>query len=286
MKYRLIIALILACVTSKVIQAQSYPQFSFYGASQAEELFHKYTNDYDRYLSSKLYYLLFSSDDGEIDNGSIIALYNMYLYEYTSTIKYIASDKSLFDFLDADFGSELIDVKDYILYFESPVKKIDPLVFSEDLQLISFPKIKGIIYESSPDIRVDNLSNIDGYNVIDHKVLLDDNNKMIVAATAGDDLFVIPDGIEHIGEGALRGSHCSELVIPASVKSIGEKALDNCPFLRSIQLNSSTPGEYLTPAVFGTTPLSMITFYVPKASLKDYKKKFPSFKKQFKAAKL
>ena len=286
MSIRNLLPFFIACFVSYALNAQYRPQLSFFGGEDAEELFQSSKNDNSLYLKSKLYLLFSDSESGQLDKGDLLALYNIYMYERSSIIEVEMSQLDIDEFVSSlDFGATIAYVYDGGIYFESPVKRIDSRLFNLGLTSVTLPRIKGIHYESSPDINVENLVYIDGFNVIDHKVLLNDEGKMIVAATVGDESFTIPDCVTSIGAGALRGSQCQSIVIPESVKSIGEHTLDSCLELTNVHLKSTIPGDYLTQAVFGCTPLSDITFFVPKSALKAYKKAYPSLKKQFKKAK-
>ena len=286
MKTRILILWVIACFVPSVLKAQYHPQISFYGADQAEALFNQSSNDLELYLNSASYLVKSFIISEKLDSGDLLALYNMYLYERSSIIEvdyFGGIDEELVS--SFDFGAKCAEFEDDCLYFESPVTRIDSRLFTKNLRGISLPRIQGITYESSPEINVENLAFIEGYHVIDNKVLLDDYGKMIVAATASEESFTIPDCIEYIGDGAVRGCTCQSILIPESVKSIGKEAFSSCFQLKSVYLASPIPGDYLTSEVFGSTPLSSITFFVPQSALKYYKKAYPALKKQFKKAK-
>lgn len=87
----------------------------------------------------------------------------------------------------------------------------------------------------------------------------------------------LPEGLLSIGEGAFgngsmldkRNTSLTEVVIPSTVKSIADAAFGYCNALKAITLKPTTPPNF-GDGVFGGCS-SERTFYVPMASVTDYK---------------
>ena len=100
--------------------------------------------------------------------------------------------------------------------------------------------LKDIIIDgTSTTVKVENstLSSLDGKNIY------------YVLPSEGVSEFVIPDGVEEIGDYAFDGKkNIGKVVIPASVKKIGQYAFRNCSNLKSIEFNGTgiitTIGNY------------------------------------------
>lgn len=71
--------------------------------------------------------------------------------------------------------------------------------------------------------------------------LLSANGRRLVAVPAAKKFFVIPDGVETIGDYAFCNSSVAELAIPESVKEIGTGAFSHCKALRKISFAGDAP---------------------------------------------
>lgn len=88
-----------------------------------------------------------------------------------------------------------------------------------------------IIDGTSTTVKVENstLSSLDGKNIY------------YVLPTEGSNEFVIPDGVEEIGDYAFDGKkNIDKVVIPASVKKIGQYAFRNCTNLKTIEFKNKS----------------------------------------------
>lgn len=279
--------------STECILGQSLPQFSYYGS-------------YD--LSSSLQS---KNDTEEADNAELAALlgkifevsekqqielwYRVYEIEHTSEIRYNTTNDACLIFqcvdsvrtgLPVDFGTPLIanqrdENGQYRLRFASPVLIIDPALFSQNVESIQLPMNDNMEYRSSKNIDVSNLSSISGKDVIDSRFLIGKNKTLVIGALNGCPICEIPNSIETIGKGALRGAPVEKVIIPNSVSEISAFAFENCFDLKSLVINNENV-IYISDKAFGETPLKDLSIYVPKVALKEYKKRYPSMKKSLK----
>ena len=78
------------------------------------------------------------------------------------------------------------------------------------------------------------------------------------------------DGLESIGADAFSGTGLTEVVIPASVKSIGKNVFDLCDELVFIEDRAETP-QTLTEDILGEESYDYVELRVPAASVEAYK---------------
>lgn len=79
----------------------------------------------------------------------------------------------------------------------------------------------------------------------------------------------IPDGLEAIGVSAFAGSAIKEIVLPASLKIIGNNAFYNCTKLETLVSLNLTPPTLGTNVFIGVNK-TVCTLYVPKSSISLY----------------
>ena len=243
---------------------------------------------------------------GDLSNKEKLQLcYRMYEIEHTSKIVYAtvdekrlplqtSDDSARLDLLPVDFGAALEDNDDdviddedgveFSLWFAAPVTKIDPAIFSAAVTRIVLPSVDRLEYRASAASCVRNLAEIKGKDVVDNHLLVNRRGELIVAAVAGRARYDIPSQVTKIGDGAFRGCTLQEIYIPGSVKQIGEKAFDMCEELQSVYLFAPVPIQ-IAPSAFSSDKSLKYKVYVPKESLKLYKKQCPSLKKRLKAMK-
>lgn len=87
--------------------------------------------------------------------------------------------------------------------------------------------------------------------------------------------FAIPDGVNEISEWAFQGSDISSIVIPGSVKVIGERAFASCNQLESVKILSKSLTEYGANAFLNNASGRKI--YVPEESVETYKAGWPAY---------
>ncbi len=277
-------------------QPPSNPQYSFYGDYDLSTLVSKTANDMEKSTEIARYILIVMLNDA--DEKYLIDLYRqLYEIEHTSMIFYTTSDQKGLPFLckdsiktaldkEVDFGSALVEKNErtanrFQLGFASPITKIDPQIFTETVTSIKLPATDFLTYTSSPDINVKNLAHIDGKDVVDNTLLIDKNGVLIVAAVADYTEYEIPNQVKVIGSGAFRGCTLQTIVLPESIEKIEDAAFAECTNLQSVTIQSKEPISFASNA-FGNNISQTLTLYVPKSSLKQYRKSLPSLKKQIK----
>ena len=285
--------LLLFCCSFLQMKAQSYPQYEFYGDYDLSFLNQNAKNDADESERTELVLLL--AKYFELSDKHLVDLYyRMYQIEHTSVIKYNTIDDSPLDFLcedsvgasiPVDFGTPLIsnnkkESEYYNLKFASRVTKIASELFSPNVVTIKLPSSDSLLYSSSSDICVSNLTKIEGYDVYDYSALINKEDVLIVAATKGKNTYMLPECVKGLGAGSLRGSTLSNIIIPSNVTSIGKNAFDQTSITSFFFMSTEVP--QMDDSSFGNLVDSNVTIYVPKKSQKDYKKKLPSLKKQIK----
>lgn len=300
------IILTLACVlVANTLYGQNYPQVTFYGTSDLSSLIGKAENHVEEYNNARIEIVL-SSLFGELDEKKNLELYyKMYLIEHTSELHYTMNDggKLYFyctnpdekddDYADfmkgdkVDFGTPLVKVeqtKEGVnhMRFESKVTQIDPAIFQDGVTEIRFPYNEGMKYLTSKNTSVRDLRSIKGKDVIDNALLVSQNKTLIAGAFASKDEYVFPEGVDTIGEGAMRRNTLSSITFPATLKRVEAYALEGCENLRFISFPSSDIVQFSVDA-FGDAIPTDIEFKVSKKLLKQYKKTYPDLKKQFKA---
>lgn len=300
------IILTLACVlVANTLYGQNYPQVTFYGTSDLSSLIGKAENHVEEYNNARIEIVL-SSLFGELDEKKNLELYyKMYLIEHTSELHYTMNDggKLYFyctnpdekddDYADfmkgdtVDFGTPLVKVeqtKEGVnhMRFESKVTKIDPAIFQDGVTEIRFPYNEGMRYQSSKTISVCDLHTIKGKDVIDNTLLVDKGKTLIAGAFATKETYEFPDGVEAIGEGAMRRNTLTSVTFPATLRSVEEYALADCANLNTVSFTSSEMVQ-ISEKAFGDVVPAVVVLKVPKKLLKQYKKTFPMLKNHFKA---
>ena len=279
--------------------SQTNPQFGFNAESDYSE-FTNTGNDYSDYLLSRVLVAFV----GDLSNKDKLQLcYRMYEIEHTSKIVYAtlddkplplqtSDDSARLDLLPVDFGAaledndedEIEDGVEFSLWFAAPVTKIDPAIFAAPVTRVALPSVDRLEYRASAASCVRNLVEIKGKDVVDKHLLVNRRGELIVAAVAGRTRYDIPSQVTKIGDGAFRGCTLQEVYIPGSVKQIGEKAFDMCEELQSVYLFTPVPIQ-IAPSAFSNEKSLKYKVYVPKESLKLYKKQCPSLKKRLKPMK-
>lgn len=288
-KYFLILSFILA---TEHICGQTHPQFSYYGSYDLLSSM-KYKNDVEEADKARFSALLGKIFDIN-EKQQLDLWYRVYEIEHTSEILYrtVNGDCLLFQCKDSvrngmpvNFGAPLIanqrkENGSYRLRFSSPVSIIDPSVFNKNVEFIKLPMNDNLEYKSSGNMDVSNLTTIYGKDVVNIKYLVSKTHTLIAGALKGCRMCEIPNSVEVIGIGALRGAQIEEIIIPNSVAVISAYAFENCYELKKIVINSENVIR-IDDNVFGQTPFKDIAIYVPKATLKEYKKRYPNMKKSF-----
>lgn len=286
-----IMYLIFLCCTYLPVIGQTNPQYAFYGNYDLSFLNQNAKNDADEIERTEIV-LLFGKYFGLNDKYLVDLYYRVYQLEHTSVIKYNTIDDVPLNFqcvdsldlgLHVDFGTSLISNNkngsdSYNLRFASPVLKIASELFSPNVVTVKFPSTDSLLYSTSSDICVSNLTKIEGYDVYDYSALINKEGFLIVTATKGKNTYMLPECVKGIGTGALRGSTLSNLIIPSNVTSIGKNAFDQTSITSFFFMSTEVP--QMDESSFGSLVNSNVTIYVPKKSLKNYKKKLPFFKKQ------
>jgi hypothetical protein len=90
--------------------------------------------------------------------------------------------------------------------------------------------------------------------------------------------IIFPDSLQVIGHRVFEGcTSLKSLSFPASLRSIDFRTFDNCKKLEVIEIYAQTPPKIINPSSPGWRFMDdseMVTLYVPKESLKEYKKAF------------
>lgn len=296
-KFFLIISFILA---TEHICGQTHPQFSYYGYDWLSLI--EYENDVEeadkKEKSAKfgeIYGISRSDDKFDIGIEQILELwYRVYEIEHTSEILYRTKNDDCLMFqckdsvrngIPVDFGTQLIANQRkengcYRLRFANPVSIIDPSIFNKNVEFIKLPMNDNLEYKSSGNMDVSNLRTIYGKDVVSTQFLVSKNKTLIAGALKGCMMCEIPNSVESIGIGALRGALVEEIIIPSSVKIISAYALENCYELKKIVINGENVIT-IDDNAFGQMPFKEILIYVSKAALKEYKKRYPKMKKSF-----
>lgn len=101
----------------------------------------------------------------------------------------------------------------------------------------------------------------------------DNCNALIETATntilRGSSSTVIPNSVTTIGRNAFRGSNIVKIVIPASVKKIGQWAFQDCKSLTTVVCKSKSVID--VSGLLPFDPLPNATLYVPAESIEAYK---------------
>ena len=276
------------------LKGQNNPQYSFYGDFDLSFVNQNAKDDADE--SERIELVLFFSKYFELDDKQLIDLYyRHYEIEHTSVVGYTTIDKQplLFHCKDSmdnaqnvDFGTPLInnnpesDSTSFKLCFASPVNKIDPNLFSFTTSSIKFPSTKNLTYQSSPDICVSNLSELEGYDVCDYSALISKDSVLIAAATKGRSSYVIPENVKCIGSGAFRGSMVNTIIVPPRVASIGDNSFAETKITSLYFMSTEVPKIEGESSNMQLSPNTIL--YVPQKSQKKYKKKWSAYKKQIK----
>lgn len=272
------------------------PQLWFYSNSSPE--IGSYRNDVEEIQA-----LIKAGSESDYisEKQSLDMLYRYYEIQNTSVIKYSTVDFITLPFqckdytetssYKVDFGADLIENKiseefplarfSFQLSFGSPVQQIDPHLFSEQVESIKLPASKELTYTSSPEIMTTNLLYIEGYDVLNYTSLISKDSTLIVAATNGKDSYQIPSMVKQIGQGALRGSQLKSITIPSTVVHIGERAFDQSSILSFYFMSTEVPS--LDTLAFGEQLDKKVRIYVPKESIKAYKRAWKPLKRHIKA---
>ena len=295
MKKRILFTMLILslCVVG---QSQTNPQFEFYNQTDYTSLLSSIEgNDYMTYFAIQL--VLFFEENNNKDKVQLV--HRLYEIEHTSIIQYTTDDGESLNFktdsdtlsknTEVDFGTTLeANTSDFWgakkLWFASPVTKIDPAIFAQNVSYIKFPSSSGLKYESSPSMCVTNLSHLDGLDVINNRLLVDKDGTLIAAAVAGLKDFTIPNQISRIGEGAFRGCTLKSITIPENVESIGDGAFEICSEMESITILSPNL-IHIGNSSFETGKEYKYKIYVPKQCYKAYRQQHPSLKRRFKKIK-
>lgn len=292
---KVLITIIVFLSISTIANGQlNNPQYHFYKPKDIliNEEFNNAIEEYD-FLANEFH------NPSNNFNQRLSILYRMYIIEKENWITYSTIDDKAIPFRCenspegkmVDFGAQLISnvdnapyalySKSFTLQFGNPVKRIDPLLFNQSVDGICLPSTLNLLYQSSPDIRVDNLSSIKGTDVINQQSLVSRDGTLIVAAIASMDSYVIPEQVKNIGAGALRGSKSNAVVIPESVSHIGERAFDLSNITNFYFLPTNPPE--LEDYVFGDNLNKNFTVFVPKKQIKLYKNTYPYFSNHIKS---
>ena len=276
------------------------PQFWFYSktapvfgnnANDVEEnntlsLQIKLNNLFGNYFSNEqileMYYRIY-----EIQNTSEI-LYSTDSY-YSDGVPFVSESSPEKGYIHVDFGSPLIENESddnnpeysHRLRFASPIQKVDPELFSYWVQQIKLPPTTDLSYTSSPNIFTTLLVLIEGYDVYNYSALISKDSTLVVAATSAKTNYKIPELVKRIGAGALRGTLLRRLIIPSNVSSIGDNAFDLSDIQDYYIMSTKVPS--IGQNVFGEKMDKKTTIYVPKESLRTYKKAWKPLKRHIKA---
>lgn len=293
------------CCAFTTSKAQTNPQIEFnseYDLSFLEKPAKNDVEDYDNaYFRIRLSQIFDMADEKK----NLELYYKMYTIQHTSELHYRMKDDGKLYFYctdpdeeaedyvsfmlgdDVDFGTPLVKVeqtKEGVnrMRFESKVTQIDPAIFQDGVTEVKLPFNEGMHYQSSKTISVHDLIAIKGKDVIDNTLLVDKNKTLIAGAFASKESYEFPDGVEAIGEGAMRRNTLASVTFPATLRSVGEYALADCVNLNTVSFTSSEMVQ-ISENAFGDAFPATVELKVPKKLLKQYKKAYPMFKKQFKA---
>lgn len=282
-----------ACIV--VSRAHNYPQYSFYGEFDPSYLNESVANDVVASRRIPVYIEL-AELFGLSESQVVDLYYRLYEIENTSVVFYgTVNDHRLPFFaeegvgygLSVNFGPRLIvnekpeGEKYYRLRFAYPVERIPADLFVEDITYLRFPSVSGLQYESSPKIRVDNLAAMEGRDVIDSRFLVGRGGMLIAAAVGGLKKCEVPSAVKTVGSGSLQGSGLQEIVLPESVRRVGQNAFAHCPNLKKITFKS-TERVTIDDDCFDSGTLARLNIYVPKSLVKEYKERYPELKKKIK----
>lgn len=294
------------CCAFTASKAQTNPQIEFNSEYDLSFLNKIAKNDVDDYDNAYLYVRITQIFDEADEKQNLELYYKMYIIQHTSELHYTMKDggKLYFyctdpdekdddyvDFKSGDevfFGTPLVKVeqtKEGVnrMRFESKVTQIDPAIFQDGVTEIKLPYNEGMRYQSSKSISVRDLISIKGKDVIDNTLLVDKNKTLIAGAFASKETYEFPDGVEAIGEGAMRRNTLTSVTFPATLRSVEEYALEDCANLKTMSFPSSGMVQ-ISEKAFGDAIPATVELKVPKKLLKQYKKTFPMLKKHFKAS--
>lgn len=153
------------------------------------------------------------------------------------------------------------------------LESIYPLAFqNSNISSISIPAgVKGI--GENAFYGCENLSTITVSNGNTKYDSRDNCNALIETATntilRGSSNTVIPNSVTAIGRNAFRGSNIAKIVIPASVKNIGQWAFQDCKSLTTVVCKSKSVID--VSGLLPFDPLPNATLYVPAESIEVYK---------------
>lgn len=153
------------------------------------------------------------------------------------------------------------------------LESIYPLAFqNSNISSISIPAgVKGI--GENAFYGCENLSTITVSNGNAKYDSRDNCNALIETATntilRGSSSTVIPNSVTTIERNAFRGSKIAKIVIPASVKNIGQWAFQDCKSLTTVVCKSKSVID--VSGLLPFDPLPNATLYVPAESLEAYK---------------
>lgn len=153
------------------------------------------------------------------------------------------------------------------------LERIYPLAFqNSNISSISIPAgVKGI--GENAFYGCENLSTITVSNGNAKYDSRDNCNALIETATntilRGSSSTVIPNSVTTIERNAFRGSKIAKIVIPASVKNIGQWAFQDCKSLTTVVCKSKSVID--VSGLLPFDPLPNATLYVPAESLEAYK---------------
>lgn len=153
------------------------------------------------------------------------------------------------------------------------LERIYPLAFqNSNISSISIPAgVKSLDYSSFEGC--ENLSTITVSNGNAKYDSRDNCNALIETATntilRGSSSTVIPNSVTAIGANAFRYSKIAKIVIPASVKNIGQWAFQDCKSLTTVVCKSKSVID--VSGLLPFDPLPNATLYVPAESIEAYK---------------
>lgn len=153
------------------------------------------------------------------------------------------------------------------------LERIYPLAFqNSNISSISIPAgVKGI--GENAFYGCENLSTITVSNGNTKYDSRDNCNALIETATntilRGSSNTVIPNSVTAIERNAFRGSNIAKIVIPASVKNIGQWAFQDCKSLTTVVCKSKSVID--VSGLLPFDPLPNATLYVPAESIEAYK---------------
>lgn len=266
------ILLIIGLFISTSIDAQEtlntarYPQIEFNARTRVQ-------NDggtrYDKYIGNIVYVI--SSTNAVYpmsDRQHWDTLRDLYDYERECIIgfKTDSTNNTVHSIaVFCNFGTEIANFGKDDICFHDKVKTFDAGFATRYLEEITLPGYDCLKFIESPAAECDNLYFVDFYYSDKSKTpwLIDDKGTLYLTALAFHEyasLLSVPDSVSRIGAGAMRRSKYAPqpffkrtLIIPSSVKSIGENALENCGFQtilingEDVTIHPKAFGEYLGP---------------------------------------